>query len=80
MTTDMKELDQLVSRVEAAQKTYSTFSQEQVDAIFCAAALAAAAARIPMAKMAAEESGMGVIEDKVIKVGTFHMLLRHPLS
>ena len=64
----MKELDDLVARVQAAQKTYSTFKQEQVDEIFRTAALAAANARIPLAKMAAEESGMGVVEDKVIKV------------
>ena len=46
---------------------YATFTQEQVDKIFKAAALAANKARIPLAKMAAEESGMGVVEDKVIK-------------
>jgi acyl-CoA reductase-like NAD-dependent aldehyde dehydrogenase len=62
-----KVLDTLVAKVKAAQKLYADFSQEQVDTIFRAAALAAADARIPLAKMAAEESGMGVIEDKVIK-------------
>ena len=65
--SELEELDALVSRVQAAQKIFATFSQDQVDTIFRAAALAAADARIPMAKMAAEESGMGVIEDKVIK-------------
>ncbi len=60
-------VDELVARVKKAQAEYAKFSQEQVDAIFKAAALAAAAQRIPLAKMAAEESGMGIVEDKVIK-------------
>lgn len=64
---DTQALDALVARVNEAQKTYSTFSQEQVDKIFREAALAAADARIPLAQMAAEESGMGIVEDKVIK-------------
>ncbi len=63
----LEQLDALVARVKAAQKQYASFTQEQVDKIFRAAALAAADARIPLAKMAAEESGMGVVEDKVIK-------------
>ncbi|MDR3375997.1 MAG: bifunctional acetaldehyde-CoA/alcohol dehydrogenase [Ancalomicrobiaceae bacterium] len=63
----LNELDALVARVKKAQQIYSTYTQEQVDAIFRAAAFAAAAARIPLAKMAAEETGMGVIEDKVVK-------------
>ena len=67
MPETQQDLNQLVARVKVAQKLYATFTQEQVDAIFRAAALAAADARIPLAKMAAEESGMGVIEDKVIK-------------
>ncbi len=54
-------------RVREAQKIYSTYTQEKVDAIFKAAAMAANAARIPLAKMAVEETGMGIIEDKVIK-------------
>ena len=53
--------------VRAAQEIYSTYTQEQVDAIFKAAALAANHARIPLAKMAVEETGMGIVEDKVIK-------------
>ncbi|MBW3138593.1 bifunctional acetaldehyde-CoA/alcohol dehydrogenase [Ferrimonas balearica] len=61
------ELDALVARVKAAQEAYASYSQEQVDAIFRAASLAAADARIPLAMMAAEETGMGVAEDKVIK-------------
>ncbi|MBR1539649.1 MAG: bifunctional acetaldehyde-CoA/alcohol dehydrogenase [Clostridia bacterium] len=54
-------------RVQKAQKEFSKFSQEQVDKIFLAAAQAANAARIPLAKLAVEETGMGVVEDKVIK-------------
>ncbi|SEH51236.1 bifunctional acetaldehyde-CoA/alcohol dehydrogenase [Magnetospirillum fulvum] len=63
----LSDLDQLVARVKAAQLAYSTYSQEQVDLIFRSAALAAADARIPLARLAAEETGMGVVEDKVIK-------------
>jgi len=64
---DSNHLNQLVARVKAAQRIYANYTQEQVDAIFRAAALAAADARIPLAKLAAEESRMGVVEDKVIK-------------
>ena len=67
MVTNVQELDALVQRVRAAQQTYATFSQEKVDAIFRAAALAANAARIPLAQQAAKETGMGIVEDKVIK-------------
>lgn len=63
----LQELNALVARVKTAQRSFASFSQEQVDKIFRAAALAAADARIPLAKMAAEETRMGVIEDKVIK-------------
>ena len=62
-----EDLEILISKVQKAQKIYSTFTQEQVDKIFRAAALAANKARIPLAKMAVEESGMGVVEDKIIK-------------
>lgn len=62
-----EELDSLVARVKAAQRIYATFSQEQVDEIFRVAALTVADARLPLAKMAASETGMGVMEDKVIK-------------
>ena len=65
--TTTAELDALVSRVKRAQQIYATYTQEQVDLIFRSAAFAAAAARIPLAMQAAEETGMGVIEDKVIK-------------
>lgn len=60
-------LDNLIATASAAQKIYSTYSQQQVDKIFAAAAKAANEARIPLAKMAVEESGMGIVEDKVIK-------------
>ena len=60
-------LEAAISRVRAAQKKFATYTQEQVDAIFKAAAIAANQARIPLAKMAVEETGMGVVEDKVIK-------------
>lgn len=62
-----EQLDALVDRVVAAQKEFATFSQEQVDKIFKAAATAADKARIPLARMAREESGMGVLEDKIMK-------------
>ena len=62
-----EQLEALIDRVVAAQKEFATYSQEQVDKIFKAAATAADKARIPLAKMAHEETGMGVIEDKVIK-------------
>jgi acetaldehyde dehydrogenase/alcohol dehydrogenase len=65
--SSLADLDALVARVKKAQQIYASFSQEQVDEIFRQAAFAAAAARIPLAKMAAEETGMGVVEDKVIK-------------
>src|ERR1700709_2078064 len=66
-TTTIAELNILVARVKAAQAIFATFTQQQVDAIFRSAALAAADARIILAKMAVEETGMGVMEDKVIK-------------
>ena len=62
-----EQLDALVARVKAAQQKFATYSQKQVDQIFRAAALAAAAARIPLAELAVRETGMGVVEDKVIK-------------
>ena len=60
-------LDFVLYRVKEAQKEFSKYTQEQVDRIFKDAAIAANQARIPLAKMAVEETGMGVIEDKVIK-------------
>lgn len=57
----------LIERVREAERQFATFTQEQVDKIFFAASVAANQARIPLAKMAVEETGMGVVEDKVIK-------------
>ncbi|WP_432720595.1 bifunctional acetaldehyde-CoA/alcohol dehydrogenase [Jeongeupia wiesaeckerbachi] len=65
--TSVQELDALVARVKKAQQLFATYTQEQVDNIFRCAALAAADARIPLAKQAVSETGMGVLEDKVIK-------------
>ncbi|MCL2606660.1 MAG: bifunctional acetaldehyde-CoA/alcohol dehydrogenase, partial [Coriobacteriia bacterium] len=61
------DLSAKMNRVRKAQEVYADFSQEKVDEIFKAAALAACKQRIPLAKMAAEETGMGIVEDKVIK-------------
>ncbi len=60
-------LKRLLGRVREAQKIFATYTQEQVDKIFFEAAMAANKQRIPLAKMAVEETGMGVVEDKVIK-------------
>ena len=65
--TNTQELTELMGRVRKAQAQFATFSQEQVDAIFLAAATAACQARIRLAKLAVSETGMGVVEDKVIK-------------
>ncbi len=62
-----KSFEKALSRVREAQKKFALYTQEQVDKIFLAAATAANQARIPLAKMAVEETGMGVVEDKVIK-------------
>ncbi len=64
---NIDELNAMVARVKAAQAEFASYSQEQVDKIFRAASLAASTARIELARMAAEESGMGIMEDKVIK-------------
>lgn len=61
------DLNGVISQVKAAQQIFATYSQEQVDAIFAAVATAANSMRIPLAKMAVEETGMGIVEDKVIK-------------
>ncbi len=63
----LEALDEAIARVRAAQRAYACYTQEQVDAIFRAAATAANRARIPLARLAVEETGMGVLEDKVIK-------------
>ena len=64
---NVDKLIQALERTRAAQRAYAIYSQEQVDRIFLAAASAANKARIPLAKIAVEETGMGVVEDKVIK-------------
>lgn len=64
---NVEALEETLASVKEAQKKFSTYTQEQVDKIFLAAAIAANKARIPLAKMAVEETGMGVVEDKVIK-------------
>ena len=65
--TTVDELNKLIERVSKAQEVYSTYTQEQVDAIFKAASTAANKMRIPLAKMAVKDTGMGVVEDKIIK-------------
>lgn len=65
--TDVEKLQQKIARMREAQKAFAVFTQEQVDKIFFEAAMAANKQRIPLAKMALEETGMGVVEDKVIK-------------
>lgn len=65
--TNVDELILRIKEVREAQKKYSTYSQEQVDEIFRQAAMAANNARIELAKMAVDETGMGIVEDKVIK-------------
>ncbi len=63
----VEKLEEAIRRTREAQKIFATYTQEQVDHIFLAAASAANKARIPLAKMAVEETGMGIVEDKVIK-------------
>ena len=65
--TNPEELQLALDRCRQAQAEFATFTQEQVDKIFLAAATAANKARIPLAKLAVEETGMGIVEDKVIK-------------
>jgi acetaldehyde dehydrogenase/alcohol dehydrogenase len=65
--TNVQELQELIQRVKEAQATFATFSQDQVDQIFKRAAMAANTQRIPLAKLAVSETGMGLVEDKVIK-------------
>ena len=60
-------LEAAIVRVREAQRKFATYTQEQVDKIFLAAATAADRARISLAKLAVEETGMGIVEDKVIK-------------
>lgn len=65
--TSLEELEELIRRVKKSQLEYATYSQEQVDEIFRRAAIAANDKRIPLAKLAVEDTGMGIVEDKVIK-------------
>lgn len=67
LTDGVGALESLIARVREAQKIFSRYTQTQVDKIFAAAAIAADRARIPLAKLAVQETGMGVTEDKVIK-------------
>ena len=67
LVDNVEALNSLLDRVKKAQEEYSKFSQEDVDRIFKAAATAADKMRIPLAKMAVEDTGMGVLEDKIIK-------------
>lgn len=67
LVDSVEAFEALIDRVHKAQEEYSHYSQEQVDKIFKAAAAAADKARIPLARMAIEETGMGVLEDKIIK-------------
>lgn len=64
---EQKYIDELVEKVSKAQKQFAEYSQEQVDNIFRRVALKMSSLRIPLAQAAAEETGMGVVEDKVIK-------------
>ena len=74
-------VDALIAKMEQvreAQRIFSTYTQEQVDKIFLAAATAANQQRIPLAKMAVEETGMGVVEDKedlvdLLQIGRAHV-------
>lgn len=71
-----------MNAMREAQKIFATYTQEQVDKIFFAAASAADKMRLPLAKMAVEETGMGIVEDKVIKTtmrpSIFTMHIRIP--
>ena len=64
---NVEALEAKMKAMREAQKIFATYTQEQVDKIFYEAAMAANKQRIPLAKMAVEETGMGVVEDKVIK-------------
>ncbi len=63
----VEKLEMEIAHVRNAQRIFATYTQEQVDKIFTACAIAANKARIPLARLAVEETGMGVVEDKVIK-------------
>ena len=67
LVDSVERLEEAIARVRKAQEKFATYTQEQVDKIFLAAATAADKARIPLARMAVEETGMGIVEDKIIK-------------
>ena len=67
LVDSVESLEKKLSQVKEAQKKFATYTQEQVDKIFKAAAIAANMERLSLAKMAVEETGMGIVEDKVIK-------------
>lgn len=67
MVSTVQELEQEIKKVRKAQQEFAKFSQKQVDEIFKAAAIAANKQRLPLAKQAVAETGMGIVEDKVIK-------------
>ena len=67
LVDNLEKLQKMIEKVRKAQEAFSRFSQDQVDKIFETAAIAANQERIPLAKLAVEETGMGVVEDKVIK-------------
>ena len=67
IVNSIETLEKAIERVRSAQQKFSKYSQEEVDKIFQAAAIAANQARVPLAKMAVKETGMGIVEDKIIK-------------
>ena len=67
IVNSLESYGEALKRVKAAQAIFATYTQEEVDKIFASAAMAANKARIPLAKLAVEETGMGLVEDKVIK-------------
>ena len=67
LVDNLDALNEKLRQVREAQRAFATYTQEQVDNIFYAAAMAANRQRIPLAKMAVAETGMGVVEDKGIK-------------
>lgn len=67
IVSSVETLEEVLKRVRNAQKKFANYTQEQVDKIFQAAAIAANSARIPLAQMAVNETKMGVVEDKIIK-------------
>jgi len=67
VVNDIESLTRLIEQVRSAQRKFASYTQEQIDKIFKAAAMAAASQRILLSKLAVEETGMGILEDKVIK-------------